>query len=147
MRQLSFIFVFLLCLAFGLFSIRNSAPVAIELFPGLEIEAPLSVQLLFSLGFGAILSWLIGLWGGVQNLFNRFKNARELKKRDQQIEALEAELSRLRFELEQKKQLPAGAEPATVKELPLAPVDEIHDAEFETESSPPSQESEVSSSP
>ncbi|GAB4347199.1 MAG: hypothetical protein Fur0042_13340 [Cyanophyceae cyanobacterium] len=145
MRQLSFIFVFLLCLAFGLFSIRNSTPVAIELFPGLEIEAPLSVQLLFSLGFGAVLSWLIGLWGGVQNLFNRFKNARELKKRDQQIEALEAELARLRFELEQK-QLPAGAEPATVKELPLAPVDDIHDAEFETESSQPSQESEVSSS-
>lgn len=143
MRQLSFIFVFLLCLAFGLFSIRNSAPVAIELFPGLEIEAPLSVQLLFSLGFGAVLSWMIGLWGGIQNLFSRFKNARELKKRDQQIEALETELARLRFELEQK-QLAAGPEPAAVKELPLAPVDDIHDAEFETEAGQVDQSTGVS---
>ena len=130
MRQLSFIFIFCLCLAFGLFSIRNSAPVAIELVPGLEIEAPLSVHLLFSLGLGAMLSWAIGLWGGIQNLFARFKNARDLKQRDRQIEALETELGRLRFELGQT-QITGASEPPPVQELPAT--DEIQDAEFETE--------------
>ena len=64
MRQLNFLGIFALCFAFGIFSIRNADTVSLELLPGLELEAPLSLELLLAMGVGAVLAWTIGLWGG-----------------------------------------------------------------------------------
>ena len=134
MRQLNFIGIFALCFAFGIFSIRNADTVSLELLPGLELEAPLSLELLLAMGGGAILAWTIGLWGGVQNLLARFKSSRELKQRDQRIEELEASLNQLRGQLlEQQQQQDmvalGDAEAGAIAELPEG--DDIQDAEFE----------------
>ena len=133
MRQLNFLGIFALCFAFGIFSIRNADTVSLELLPGLELEAPLSLELLLAMGGGAILAWTIGLWGGVQNLLARFKSSREIKQRDQKIEELEAALNQMRGQLEQQQQQSmvaiGEAQAAAIAELPEGT--EIQEAEFE----------------
>ncbi|MEM1424954.1 MAG: LapA family protein, partial [Cyanobacteria bacterium P01_H01_bin.130] len=112
----------------------------LELLPGLELEAPLSLELLLAMGVGAVLAWTIGLWGGVQNLVARFKSSRELKQRDQKIEELEAALNQMRGQLEQQQQQQQSmvaigeAQTDAIAELPegngIKDAD-IQDAEFE----------------
>ena len=57
MRQVNFAIIFIFCLAFALFSIENTELGTIHLIPGMEVQAPISVELLIALGSGGILAW------------------------------------------------------------------------------------------
>lgn len=132
MRQLNFLTFLALCLVFVLFSLQNAAETDIVLVPGLELRAPLSVELLLAMGIGSVLAWMFGLWGGVQNAIARFRDNRELRKRDKQIQELQDELTRYRMELEQRP-LAAGSDPKALMQAEIQPAEsaEIQDAEFE----------------
>ncbi|MEB3225827.1 MAG: LapA family protein [Synechococcus sp.] len=95
MRQLNFLLFFALCLALALFSIENTQPVAINVIPGLQATAPLSIELLLAVGTGAILAWMFSLWDQLQRQIESWKAQRELKLQSQKIEELEKALTEL----------------------------------------------------
>ncbi|BAW96796.1 hypothetical protein NIES970_17350 [[Synechococcus] sp. NIES-970] len=95
MRQLNFLLFFALCLALALFSIENTQPVAINIIPGIQAEAPLSIELLLAVGTGAILAWIFSLWDQLQRQIESWKAQRELKLQSQKIEELEKTLAEL----------------------------------------------------
>ena len=114
MRQLNLIGIFALCFAFGMFSIRNADPVSLELLPGFELEAPLSLELFLAMSVGVVLAWAIGLWGGIQNVFARFKSSQQLKQRDKRIAELEATLSQIQGQLLEQQNLTEQQQQAMV---------------------------------
>ncbi|WP_255447883.1 LapA family protein [Picosynechococcus sp. PCC 11901] len=95
MRQLNFLLFFALCLALALFSIENTQPVGINIIPGFQAEAPLSIELLLAVGTGAILAWMFSLWDQLQRQIESWKAQRELKLQSQKIEELEKALAEL----------------------------------------------------
>ncbi|MGB3654740.1 MAG: LapA family protein [Rivularia sp. (in: cyanobacteria)] len=62
MRQVNFAIIFIFCLSFALFSIENTELGTIHLIPGMEVQAPISVELLIALGLGGVLAWLFSVW-------------------------------------------------------------------------------------
>jgi len=68
MRLLNFFFIFLICLALVLFSIENTEPTTIQIIKGVQVQAPLCVELIIATGFGAILAWLFSLWSRMQRM-------------------------------------------------------------------------------
>jgi putative membrane protein len=66
MRALNFFFIFLICLALVFFSIENTQPTAIQVIKGVQVKAPLCVELIVATGLGAILAWLFSLWSRMQ---------------------------------------------------------------------------------
>lgn len=135
MRQINFLAFFALCLLLVLFSLQNADPTEVELIPGFQVEAPLSVELLGAMGSGAVLAWLFGLWGGVQTALARLRDRGELRKREKRIQALEEEVAQFRLELNQKQLAAAENSPA-----PQEMQAEIQDAEFEPRSPEESKE-------
>ena len=100
MRQLNFLLFFALCLGMALFSIENTQTAAINLIPGVQIEAPLSIELLIAVGSGAMLAWIFSLWDQLQRQIESWKAQRELKQQSRKIEELEKTLAELQPESE-----------------------------------------------
>lgn len=98
MRQLNFLLFFALCLGLALFSIENTQTAAINLIPDVQIEAPLSIELLLAVGTGAMLAWIFSLWDQLQRQIDSWKAQRELKLQGKKIEELEQTLSELKGE-------------------------------------------------
>ena len=106
MRQINFLIIFALCLALVLFSLENTEPAVIHLVQDLQVQAPLSIELIVAMGLGAILAWMFSIWTRLQQQLVSFSVMRQLRSKDQQIEKLEQEVERYKTELEQQ-QLPA----------------------------------------
>ncbi len=84
----------------ALFSIENTQTAAINLIPGVQIEAPLSIELLIAVGSGAMLAWIFSLWDQLQRQIESWKAQRELKQQSRKIEELEKTLAELQPESE-----------------------------------------------
>ena len=69
MRQVNFAIIFIFCLAFALFSIENTELGTIHLIPGMEVQAPISIELLIALGLGGVLAWLFSVWTPARKTF------------------------------------------------------------------------------
>lgn len=110
MRQLNFMLIFALCLAIALFSIENVQRVTIRVVPGLDIQAPLAIVLILTLGVGAAIAWMFGLWHRLQQQLAYRKVTKEVQEKNQRIEVLEQELASSQTELEQQKLLPVADE-------------------------------------
>ncbi|NEO25471.1 MAG: LapA family protein [Kamptonema sp. SIO4C4] len=116
MRQLNFLLIFLFCLAIALFCLENTAAVTVRVIPGFEVEAPLAIELLLTLGLGAILAWLFSLWVKLQKQLSTLGDLRdmrsEVKAKEKRIEELQKDLEKYRSEMEQQRQqaLPASEE-------------------------------------
>ncbi|AFY37588.1 hypothetical protein Lepto7376_1232 [[Leptolyngbya] sp. PCC 7376] len=98
MRQLNFLLFFALCLGLALFSIENTQTAAINLIPGMQIEAPLSIELLVAVGTGAMMAWIFSLWDQLQRQIDSWKAQRELKQQSRKIEELEQTLADLKLD-------------------------------------------------
>lgn len=98
MRQLNFLLFFILCFGLVLFSIENTQTAAINLIPGVQIEAPLSIELLLAVGTGAMLAWVFSLWDQLQRQVESWKAQRELKQKNKKIEELEKTLAEFQGE-------------------------------------------------
>lgn len=108
MRQINFLVIFVICLALVLFGIENTEPSVIHIVPGVDISAPLSVELLMAAGLGAVLAWIFSVWTGLQT---RLRVQPEVKQRDSRIQELEEDVERYKVELEEQQRLLPASEP------------------------------------
>jgi uncharacterized integral membrane protein len=106
MRQVNFVVIFVICLALLLFGIENTEPVLIQVASGLQIKAPLAVELVLAMGIGATLAWVFSVWNQLQSTL---QGRQELQVRADRIEALEQELAQYKVELQADQPLLAGS--------------------------------------
>ena len=108
MKPINFLLIFLVCLALVIFSLQNTQLTTIKLIEGIELEAPLSVELVIATGLGAILAWLFNLWSRVQNTIGSLGQMREIRSRNKRIQELQEDVERYEEELKQRASLPAA---------------------------------------
>ncbi|HEY9883814.1 MAG TPA: LapA family protein [Thermosynechococcaceae cyanobacterium] len=107
MRQINFVIIFVICLALVLFGIENTDPAVIRIVKGIELQAPLSVELILAMGIGAVLAWVFSVWTQLQRALDSKKDVRV---KDVRIQELEENVERYKAELEeQQRLLPAAA--------------------------------------
>ncbi|NDJ15987.1 LapA family protein [Myxacorys almedinensis] len=110
MRQVNFLIIFVICLALVLFGIENTEPSIIHVVRGVQLQAPLSVELIVAMGIGAVLAWVFSVWSQIQRAIELGK---EVTVRESRIQELEQDVERYRVELqEQQRLLPAAEEHA-----------------------------------
>jgi uncharacterized integral membrane protein len=110
MRQINFLMIFVFCLALVLFSIENTELATIQIVQGVQVQAPLSVELILAMGLGAVLAWLFSVWTRLQRLL---ASRKEIRQRDTRIQELEQNIEKYKAEIqEQQLTLP----PATAQE-------------------------------
>lgn len=102
MRQINFVVIFVICLALVLFGIENTEPAVIHIVEGVNLQAPLSIELLIAMGVGAVLAWVFSVWTQVQRML---ESGRELKQQETRIQELEQDVQRYKVELEEKQRL------------------------------------------
>lgn len=110
MRALNFFFIFLICLALVFFSIENTQPTAIQVIKGVQVKAPLCVELIVATGLGAILAWLFSLWSRMQRTLASRQELRQVREKEQRIQELEQDIERYKAEVEAKQPLLESAE-------------------------------------
>ncbi len=108
MKPINFLLIFIVCLALVIFSLQNTQLTTIKLIEGIELEAPLSVELVIATGLGAILAWLFNLWSRVQNTIGSLGQMREIRSRNKRIQELQEDVERYEEELKQRASLPAS---------------------------------------
>ncbi|MEG4443761.1 LapA family protein [Microcoleus sp. AT9_B5] len=114
MRSLNFFLIFLICLAVVLFSIENTQPVAIQVIKGVQVKAPLCVELIVATGLGATLAWLFSLWSRMQRTLASRQEIRQAREKQQRIQELEQDIERYKAEVEVKQPLLESAEPTSL---------------------------------
>lgn len=102
MRQLNFVIIFVICLALVLFGIENTEPAVIHIIEGIDVRAPLSVELLMAMGIGAVLAWVFSVWTHLQRFID---SGRELQQREERIQELEQDVEHYKVELEEQQRL------------------------------------------
>jgi uncharacterized integral membrane protein len=108
MRQINFLVIFVICLALVLFGIENTEPAVIHIVQGVDLQAPLSIELLIATGIGAVMAWVFSVWTQIQRTL---ESSKDIRQRDQQIQALEQDVQRYKVELEeQQRLLPASSD-------------------------------------
>jgi uncharacterized integral membrane protein len=100
MRQLNFVIIFILCLAFGLFTIENTELGTIHVVPGLQVQAPIAVELLLAVGLGAVFAWLFSIWTRLQRLL---VYSQQVRKKNVQIKELENKIEQFQAEVQSLK--------------------------------------------
>ncbi len=105
MRQINFVVIFVICLALVLFGIENTEPVPIKLVKGIQLQAPLSIELIMAMGVGAVLAWVFSVWTRVQRLLD---SGKEVRVKETRIQELEEDVQRYKAEIEQQRLLPAA---------------------------------------
>jgi len=110
MKQVNFVVIFVICLALVLFGIENTTPSVIHIVQGVDIEAPLSVELIIAAGIGATLAWVFSVWVQLQSYAQQNPEIEqtdsEIQQRELRIQQLEEDVERYRVELEQLPMLP-----------------------------------------
>ena len=106
MKQINFLLIFLVCLALVIFTLQNTQLTTIKLIKGIELEAPLSVELLIATGLGAILAWLFNLWSRMQHTIENSGQIREIHSRNKRIQELQEDVERYQQEIAQTASLP-----------------------------------------
>lgn len=120
MRQVNFVIIFVICLALVLFGIENTEPVAIRIVEGVQVQAPLSVELLLATGIGAVFAWVFSVWTQVQRVL---ESGKEIQQRDGRIEELERDVQRYKVELEeQQRLLPASKSQSDAEDVEVTEV-------------------------
>ncbi|QQE65155.1 DUF1049 domain-containing protein [Leptolyngbya sp. BL0902] len=102
MKQINFVVIFVIALALVLFAIENTEPVLIHIAKGLDVEAPLCVELMMAMGIGAVLAWVFSVWAQVQGYLAVNP---QVKQREIRIQELEQDVERYRVELEEQSLL------------------------------------------
>lgn len=116
MRAINFSIIFAFCLALALFSLENTDPVVIRIVEGVEIQAPLSIALILTLGVGGVLSWIFSIWNRLLRQLEYRKQMSQMRAKDERIEELEKDLDQYKSEVE--NQALAASNAAIVKEEP-----------------------------
>lgn len=102
MRQINFLIIFVICLALVLFGIENTEPAVIRFVEGVQIQAPLSIELILAMGIGAVLAWVFSVWTQLQRMVD---TGREIRQKELQIEELQQDVERYKAEIQEQRQL------------------------------------------
>jgi uncharacterized integral membrane protein len=106
MRQVNFVIIFVICLALVLFGIENTEPAIIHFVRGVQVQAPLSIELILAMGIGAVLAWVFSVWASLQKVLDTGK---EVRVKENRIQELEEDIERYKAEIqEQQRLLPAA---------------------------------------
>ncbi|MBD2019684.1 LapA family protein [Leptolyngbya sp. FACHB-36] len=106
MRQINFVIIFVICLALVLFGIENTEPAVIRIVEGVQLQAPLSIELILAMGVGAVLAWVFSVWTQLQRMAD---TNRQVRDKDTVIQKLEEDVERYKAEIqEQQRLLPAA---------------------------------------
>jgi lipopolysaccharide assembly protein A len=117
MRQINFLIIFAVCLALVLFSLENTEPVVIRIVEGVQVQAPLSIELILAMGIGASIAWIFSIWARLQQQLASYKVIRQIRSKDDRIQQLEQDVERYKAEIEEQ-QLPALS--ASIREEAIA---------------------------
>ncbi|CAN1212634.1 LapA family protein [Tumidithrix helvetica PCC 7403] len=98
MRQVNFLVIFIVVLGLVLFSLENTSPAPIQIVPNVKVEAPIAVEIILSMGLGAVIAWFFSVWSGLQSLM-------ELSNKNLQIQNLQETVSTLNAEIDERKRL------------------------------------------
>lgn len=109
MRQINFLIIFLICLALVLFSLENTEPTAIQIVQGVQVQAPLCIELIFAMGIGAVLAWIFSIWARLQRLLASREDIRQIRQKDDRISQLEQEVNRQKVEIIQQHLPPSAS--------------------------------------
>ena len=113
MRAINFLIIFLFCVALVLFSLENTDPATIKFVKGIDIQAPLCVELIGAMGLGAVLAWIFSILNRLQQFLESRKTTREIRLRENRIQALEKDLEQYKAELQEQQQALSSATEAT----------------------------------
>jgi uncharacterized integral membrane protein len=100
MKQVNFVIIFIFCLALALFSIENTEPGIIHIVPGLQVQAPMAIELLLAIGFGAVFAWLFSIWTQLQR---QMGTTQQVRQKNLQIEELQNKLEHYQSEVQSLK--------------------------------------------
>lgn len=103
MRAINFLIIFLFCVALVLFSLENTEPATIKFVKGIDIQAPLCVELIGAMGLGAVVAWIFSILSRFQRFLDSRKTTREIRQRDNKIQALEKDLEQYKAELQEQQ--------------------------------------------
>lgn len=113
MRAINFLIIFLFCVALVLFSLENTEPATIKFVKGIDIQAPLCVELIGAMGLGAVVAWIFSILSRFQRFLDSRKTTREIRQRDNKIQALEKDLEQYKAELQEQQVETSSATEAT----------------------------------
>lgn len=113
MRAINFLIIFLFCAALVLFSLENTDPATIKLVKGVDIQAPLCIELIGAMGLGALLAWIFGILSWFQRFLESRKTTREIRERENRIQALEKDLEQYKAERQEQQEALSSATEAT----------------------------------
>jgi lipopolysaccharide assembly protein A len=102
MKQVNFLIIFILCLALALFTLENTNLGTIYVLPGLEVQAPMAVELLLATGLGAVFAWLFSMWTQLQRQLlssPQRKQKVRIKELESKVEQYQAEVKSLQLAL------------------------------------------------
>jgi len=116
MRQINFLIIFTLCLALVLFSLENTEPASIQIVQGLQVQAPLAIELLLAMWLGAVLAWLFSIWTQLLKQLEHRQTLRQLRSKDERIQELEKDFESYKEEMEEKEKPLLSASEAKVEE-------------------------------
>ena len=100
MRQVNFTLIFSFGLLMVFFTLVNTAPTTVHVFPGVQYTLPLAALLLLVAGIGATAAWLFASWSGMLNTVEQVKQAGEFEAQQVRIQELETDLNRYRSTVE-----------------------------------------------
>lgn len=109
MRQINFLLIFAVLLALVLFSLENTEPAAIQIVQGVEVQAPLCIELILAMGLGAVLAWIFSIWTRLLRSLESGKQMRQMRAKDERIQELEDNIEHYKAEIEEKQSLPLNA--------------------------------------
>ncbi len=110
MRQINFLIIFALCLTLVLFGMENTELEKIQIIPNLQVEAPISIELILAMGMGAVIAWIFSLWTRLQ----RWLVSRQaVRQRDVRIQELEHNFEQYKAEAQDRQlTLPPASSPS-----------------------------------
>ncbi len=98
-QQINFLLIFVFGLAMILFSLQNTEPITVKLVEGVQVQAPLSVELILAMGVGAVLAWIFSVWSRLQDMIISRKGVKAVRQRDMRIDQLEQDLDSYKIQL------------------------------------------------
>ncbi|MFN3362135.1 MAG: LapA family protein [Pseudanabaenaceae cyanobacterium] len=113
MRQLTFLFFFIVVLILVFFGMQNTETAIIFLYKekDIKLEAPIAIEMILAMGVGAILAWLFAVWTGLQESV-------ALSDKEKQIKALQKKVEELSLQAEKHQLMLQGAIDVEVEDKP-----------------------------
>ncbi len=106
MKQINFFVLFLFVMVLVLFALENTTTTTIQVIPGTVFEAPLCIELIASMGIGAVIAWLFSVWTGVQNSIAGLG-------KNKQIQNLKRQVTELSIQIEDRNKILVSSAPSS----------------------------------